>query len=170
MKSLSGVQLFVTPWTAAYQAPLSMGFSRQEYWSGVPSPSPMGMLESVNVLFQLALTLTLHAQLYNSCINSLGYINPSFRQSKFKNNFLRKLHVAKTKGVWIIITLCFAQWLLHNIESVHTWFEWMHQQSMEVQRNTSLILSRTQFNGRVDSKRMDKILSKYERKSEEATE
>jgi len=29
-----------TPWTAAYQAPLSMGFSRQEYWSGVPLPSP----------------------------------------------------------------------------------------------------------------------------------
>ena len=39
MKSLSHVQLFVTPWTAAYQAPPSMGFSRQEYWSGVPSPS-----------------------------------------------------------------------------------------------------------------------------------
>ena len=31
--------LFVTPWTAAYQAPLSMGFSRQEYWSGLPFPS-----------------------------------------------------------------------------------------------------------------------------------
>jgi len=31
----------VTPWTAAYQAPLSMGFSRQEYWSGVPLPSPL---------------------------------------------------------------------------------------------------------------------------------
>ena len=41
MKSLSHVQLLVTPWTAANQAPLSMGFSRQEYWSGVPSPSPM---------------------------------------------------------------------------------------------------------------------------------
>ena len=39
MKSLSRVQLFATPWTVAYQAPLSMGFSRQEYWSGVPSPS-----------------------------------------------------------------------------------------------------------------------------------
>ena len=38
-KSLSGVQLLATPWTAAYQAPLSMGFSRQEYWSGVPLPS-----------------------------------------------------------------------------------------------------------------------------------
>ena len=40
MKLLSRVQLLVTPWTAAYQAPLSMRFSRQEYWSGVPFPSP----------------------------------------------------------------------------------------------------------------------------------
>ena len=40
VKSLSRVRLFSTPWTAAYQAPLSMGFSRQEYWSGVPLPSP----------------------------------------------------------------------------------------------------------------------------------
>jgi len=39
VKSLSCVQLLATPWTAAYQAPLSMGFSRQEYWSGVPLPS-----------------------------------------------------------------------------------------------------------------------------------
>ena len=41
VKSLSRVRLLVTPWTAAYQAPPSMGFSRQEYWSGVPLPSPM---------------------------------------------------------------------------------------------------------------------------------
>ena len=40
MKSLSHVRLFVTPWTVAYQDPLSMGFSRQEYWSGLPFPSP----------------------------------------------------------------------------------------------------------------------------------
>ena len=40
VKSLSHVPLFMTPWTAAYQAPPSMGFSRQEDWSGVPSPSP----------------------------------------------------------------------------------------------------------------------------------
>ena len=40
MKSLSCVRLFVTPWTVACQAPLSMGFSRQEYWSGLPFPSP----------------------------------------------------------------------------------------------------------------------------------
>ena len=37
---LSHVRLFVTPWTVAHQAPLSMGFSRQEYWSGLPLPSP----------------------------------------------------------------------------------------------------------------------------------
>ena len=39
-KVLSHARLLATPWTAAYQAPLSMGFSRQEYWSGVPLPSP----------------------------------------------------------------------------------------------------------------------------------
>ena len=45
MKSLSCVWFFVTPWTAAYQAPPSMGFSRQEYWSGVPLPSPSCVLD-----------------------------------------------------------------------------------------------------------------------------
>ena len=40
VKSLSCVWLLATPWIAAHQAPLSMGFSRQEYWSGVPLPSP----------------------------------------------------------------------------------------------------------------------------------
>ena len=40
VKLFSRVWLLATPWTAAYQAPLSMGFSRQEYWSGVPLPSP----------------------------------------------------------------------------------------------------------------------------------
>ena len=39
-KFLSHVQLFVTPWTIARQVPLSMGFSRQEYWCGLPFPSP----------------------------------------------------------------------------------------------------------------------------------
>ena len=38
--SLSHVYLFVTPWTVAHQAPLSVGFHRQEYWSGLPFPSP----------------------------------------------------------------------------------------------------------------------------------
>ena len=40
VKLLSRVRLYATPWTVAYQAPPSMGFSRQEYWSGLPFPSP----------------------------------------------------------------------------------------------------------------------------------
>ena len=40
VKSLSHVRLFATPWTVAHQAPPSMGFSRQEYWSGLPFHSP----------------------------------------------------------------------------------------------------------------------------------
>ena len=43
MKSLSRVRLFATPWTVAYQAPPSMGFSRQECWNGLPFPSPGGL-------------------------------------------------------------------------------------------------------------------------------
>ena len=45
VKSLSRVQLFATPWTVAYQAPLSMGFSRQEYQSGLLFPSPGNLLD-----------------------------------------------------------------------------------------------------------------------------
>ena len=41
VKSLSRIQLIATPWTAAHQAPPSMGFSRQEHWSGLPLPSPL---------------------------------------------------------------------------------------------------------------------------------
>ena len=49
VKSLSHVWLFATPWTEAYQAPPSMGFSRQEYWSGVPLPSPNWGLNSIKL-------------------------------------------------------------------------------------------------------------------------
>ena len=46
VKSLSHARLLATPWTAAYQAPPSMGFSKQDYWSGVPLPSPQHQLIS----------------------------------------------------------------------------------------------------------------------------
>ena len=45
VKTLSRIRLLVTPWTVAYQAPLSMGFSRQEYWSELPLPSPFQRLK-----------------------------------------------------------------------------------------------------------------------------
>ena len=56
VKSLSHVRLFATPWTAAYQAPPSMGFSRQEYWSGVPLPSPAALLTSLQYTGRALLT------------------------------------------------------------------------------------------------------------------
>ena len=62
VKSLSIVRLLATPWTAAHQAPPSMGFSRQEYWSGLPLPSPT-QRKHVHLYF---------AFLLSSYINLLG--------------------------------------------------------------------------------------------------
>ena len=61
-KSLSCVRLLATPWTAAYQAPPSMGFSKQEYWSGVPLPSPLHLAEKYFILERLLTS-------YKTCIH-----------------------------------------------------------------------------------------------------
>ena len=50
LSRVSRVWLCATPWTAAYQAPPSMGFSRQEYWSGLPLPSPFAGLEIMKIV------------------------------------------------------------------------------------------------------------------------
>ena len=60
VKLLSRVWLFATPWTAAYQAPPSMGFARQEYWSGLPLPSPRSRLERTYLS-------SIHAMSLQSC-------------------------------------------------------------------------------------------------------
>ena len=49
VKSFSHIGLFTTPWTTAYQAPPSMGFSRQQYWLGLPLPSPLLWLSWLNI-------------------------------------------------------------------------------------------------------------------------
>jgi len=58
----------VTPWTIACQAPLSMGFSRQDYWSGLPFPSPINILKSINYpsVFILKQSCILASQRYLS--------------------------------------------------------------------------------------------------------
>ena len=60
VKSLSCVQLLAPPWTAVHQAPLSMGFSSQEYWSGVPLPSPSVLSTVSNPLIR-SMLLRFHA-------------------------------------------------------------------------------------------------------------
>ena len=68
VKSLSRVRLLATPWTAAYQAPPSMGFSRQEYWSGVPLPSPTTILYgSLNLLYMPMCCFSLSSCLPSWC-------------------------------------------------------------------------------------------------------
>ena len=62
VKSLSRVWLFAIPWTAAYQAPSPMGFSRQEYWSGVPLPSLGFIKTSTN--FYMPLTRTWRTKVF----------------------------------------------------------------------------------------------------------
>ena len=72
VKSLSRVRLFATPWTAAYQAPPSIGFSRQEYWSGVPLPSPYPLysplffpITFITIYYNIHLFSLSHCQLFN---------------------------------------------------------------------------------------------------------
>ena len=60
VKSLSRVPLLATPWIAAYQAPPSMGFSRQKYWSGVSLPSPMTNLDSILKSREITLPTKVH--------------------------------------------------------------------------------------------------------------
>ena len=73
VKSLSRVRLLATSWTAAYQAPPSMGFSRQEYWSGVPLPSLNDTLHITNNYFKTFFPM---AHFYGKIISSDSELSP----------------------------------------------------------------------------------------------
>ena len=75
MKSLSHVQLSATPWTTAHQAPPSMGFSRQEYWSGVPLPSPTMEYSVQFSSFQSLSCVRLFATPWTAACQELSSIN-----------------------------------------------------------------------------------------------
>ena len=83
VKSLSRVWLFETLWTAAYQAPLSMGFSRQEYWSGLPLPSPYKA--EVDVFLELLAFSMIQRMLAIWSLVPLPFLNLSWtsRSSQF---------------------------------------------------------------------------------------
>ena len=83
MTSLSRVRLFTTPWTAAHQAPPPMGVSRQEDWSGVPSPSPELTLTHRNypktTVYMGLIPGAVHSMAFSKCIITCNdiMINPS---------------------------------------------------------------------------------------------
>ena len=78
VKSLSRVWLLASPWPAAYQAPPSMGFSRQEYWSGLPLPSPC---ESITILkfreSPVVQWLRIHLVMQGTPVQSLVWEDPT---------------------------------------------------------------------------------------------
>ena len=74
VKSLTPVRLLATPWTAAYQAPLTMGFSRQEYGSGLPLPSPF-KLNNIALFTYTTSFLSIHHQLTLRCFHILIIMN-----------------------------------------------------------------------------------------------
>ena len=86
VKSFSRIWLFTTPWTVAYQAPPSMGFSRQEYWSGLPFPSPM----------KLASTLQVGAFLHGSNLD----IHRTWGQSNIENYDLIQYRKLWLNNAW----------------------------------------------------------------------
>ena len=71
VQSVSRVQLFVTPWTVAHQAPLSTGFPRQEYWSGLPLPSPGDLPDprTEPTSLESSVTCITTSTLFNLCVS-----------------------------------------------------------------------------------------------------
>ena len=85
VKSLSRVRLFVTPWTAAYQAPPSMGFSRQEYWRGVPLPSPTASQgpQTLSPLQSLPrLRIVIFNELFEVSVGCLNSLNRDLKKER----------------------------------------------------------------------------------------
>ena len=98
VKSLSRVPLCATPWTAAHQAPPSMGFSRQEYWSGIPLPSPSFLLvicfshSNVYRVYSVSISQSSHLPLPRPCPHVLPlplclYSCPASRFISFLQDF-----------------------------------------------------------------------------------
>ena len=77
VKLLSRVQLLATPWTAAHQVPVSMGFSRQEYWSGVSLPSPALISHASKVMLKI-----LQARLQQYVNRELPDVQAGFRKGR----------------------------------------------------------------------------------------
>ena len=113
MKSLSRVRLFVTPWTVAHQIPLSMGFSRQEYWSGLPFPSPGDLpdpgIEPRSPTLQAdALT----SEPCNSVLRQESWTNPRARFSFQSHHTLER----RTVGTEVSKAKCFLKTVFREIQ------------------------------------------------------
>ena len=103
LSHFSHVQLFVTPWTVVHQAPLSMGFSRQEYWSGLPFPSP-GELPDPGIEPRSPILQT-DALLTELCGKPVSKGLRSIR-------VIQDQPILKISAFWQSLELCFNTWVL----------------------------------------------------------
>ena len=90
-KSFSRVRLIVTPWTAAYQAPPSMGFSRQEYWSGVPS---------------IKIAIVAKYSHYSMPVNYIPMYISREIYSTYMHMYTSKTYLQNIESIWNIYTTC----------------------------------------------------------------
>ena len=103
-KLLSRARLFATPWTAAYQAPLSLGFPSQEYWNGLPFPSPGDLpdpgIKSVSPALQAdSLSLSYQRSSWYADHNKLWKIPKEVEIPDHLTCLLRNLHVGQEATV-----------------------------------------------------------------------
>ena len=109
MKSLNRVQLFATPWTVAHQAPPSMEFSRQAYWSGLPFPSP-GDLPYAGIKSWVGRRFTIRAPrpLLNGCLI-------------LSNAFPHLLRWSNEFHIHYVNVLYHTDWFANVQPSLHPW-------------------------------------------------
>ena len=105
VKSLSRVRLLATPWTAAYQSPPSMGFSREEYWSGLPLPSPGQRTVHHNSVLKTGCCWV--ALLHGASCSTLPYHGWHFP------NLYRRIHRNKMASLWVIVFNLRTRTILH---------------------------------------------------------
>ena len=96
MKSLSRVQLFAIPWTVAYQASPSMGFSRQEYWSGLPFPSPDSELKHSENLTVLTSSQVTHHIVYELLTDTVLLLGPPLGNVYSASKALKEMYQSHT--------------------------------------------------------------------------
>ena len=103
MKSLSHVQLLATPWTAAYQAPPSMGFSRQEYWNGLPLPSPYtALMYAFSYLEPVCCSMSSSNFCFLTCIQVSQEAGQVIWYSHLFQNFPQYIVIHTVKGFGIV--------------------------------------------------------------------
>ena len=137
LSRFSCVQFFVTPWTVAHQAPLSMGFSRQEYWSGVSCP-PLGNLPDPGIelmspalaggFFTTSATWEAHPKFIWNCKTILRKEN---KVERLILSNIKTYHKAIViKAVWYLLALesrngiPFQQLIFKELKSFFSWWKW----------------------------------------------